>query len=160
MHASIMLPILLAVASAAALASARNVSIDDTAPAWVYDPPGNWGIVSASNPCTTCASQPDPSLAHSQTWRDCSSTGELRSHRRYRILTASTRHSDTHFHWNGSHDLYDLSWYAQIIAAHLSHVSQCTTSTPCKWHLRCKSLVRLVHYQRVCTADRISTVSR
>ncbi|KZV88813.1 hypothetical protein EXIGLDRAFT_722190 [Exidia glandulosa HHB12029] len=58
---------ILAVAGAAALATARNVTIDDADARWTY---GAFAPVSPGQPCNDCISQPDPQQAMNQTWHD------------------------------------------------------------------------------------------
>ncbi|KAH7099373.1 hypothetical protein BKA62DRAFT_831774 [Auriculariales sp. MPI-PUGE-AT-0066] len=55
---------------------AKNVTIDDTQPAWSFSPVDVFGAVSVAKPCTACTSQlDDPSKAYSGTWRDCVKNG-------------------------------------------------------------------------------------
>ncbi|EJD41106.1 hypothetical protein AURDEDRAFT_127321 [Auricularia subglabra TFB-10046 SS5] len=55
-------------------AAARNFTVDDTDPSWLYKPAtGVWGLISKDLPCPSCQSQPEPDKVHGSTWHDSTS---------------------------------------------------------------------------------------
>jgi hypothetical protein len=50
-----------------------NIIVDDANPAWLFLDPGNWNVITPTEPCSGCGVQPDPSRAFNHTWHDTSS---------------------------------------------------------------------------------------
>lgn len=47
-----------------------NVTVDDSDPSVLYSPVGAWTARSATENCTECTAQPDPSEMYNGTWHD------------------------------------------------------------------------------------------